>query len=196
MNTFLVVLLSLLTLVVVVIGAHFFVIEAGREVVTLRTRASDGTLTETRLWVVDHNGQPWLHSAGRDWERRFEANPQVELVRNGNVDHYIAEPDRSEHAAIDAALRQKYGLADRWVRFLAPCDDSVLPVRLRRVADDPGGSSQVARHCHFRDFVQGVAIRRYHAELNCILKKRRFSAHHSEAPGIRHISEASASQPA
>ncbi|MCB1644629.1 MAG: hypothetical protein KDI36_04210 [Pseudomonadales bacterium] len=32
----------------------------------------------------------------------------------------------------DQALRARYGIADRWVRFLAPCDDSVLPVRLVR----------------------------------------------------------------
>lgn len=124
---------TLLAVVVVAVAAHLLIIEVGREVVTLRTANGDGTWSETRLWVVDHRGDPWLHSAGVEWEQRFEGAPQVELVRSGVVEAYRAEPDRSAHAEIDVALRDKYGFADRWVRFLVPCDDSVLPVRLRRV---------------------------------------------------------------
>lgn len=133
---------TLLAVAVVAVAAHFLVIEVGREVVTLRTAHADGTWSETRLWVVDHRGDPWLHSAGVEWEQRFEGAPQVELVRGGVVQAYLAEPDRSAHAEIDEALREKYGFADRWVRFLVPCDDSVMPVQLRRVADlQPQGSS-------------------------------------------------------
>ncbi len=118
---------------VAVVLAHFAFIEIGREVVTLRTENADGSWRETRLWVADYDGDVWLHSAGAAWERRFEGNPVVELVRHGEVARYRAEPDRSAHADIDAALRAKYGVADRWVRFLAPCDGSVLPVRLHRL---------------------------------------------------------------
>lgn len=120
---------------VVAVAGHFALIEIGREVATLRTQQEDGSWLETRLWVVDYEGSPWLHSAGANWEKRFENDPEVELVRDGEMRRYRAHPDRDAHAAIDAALRNKYGIADRWVRFLAPCDESVLPVRLVAVTD-------------------------------------------------------------
>lgn len=122
----------LAVIAIVLVCAHFMVIEMGREVVTLRTESGDGTWKETRLWVVDVDGDVWLHSAGEEWESRFRKSTPVELFRNGMVEKYIAIPDRSKHAEVDAALREKYGLADQWVRFLAPCDDKVLPVRLRK----------------------------------------------------------------
>jgi hypothetical protein len=131
MRSVLMVLAGAMAIAVAAVLVHFIVIELGREVVTLRTEASDGSWKQTRLWVVDYDGDPWLHSAGEEWEQRFERNPVVELVRRGKTERYQAEPDRSAHAAIDDALREKYGLADRWVRFLAPCDELVLPVRLR-----------------------------------------------------------------
>ncbi len=137
MRVLLTVLATVLVILVTAVVAHFAVIELGREVVALRTRASDGSWQQTRLWVVDYNGDAWLHSAGKAWERRFEGNPVVELVRHGETRRYRAEPDRTAHPAIDAALRKKYGLADRWVRFLAPCDESVLPVRLRGPLTEP-----------------------------------------------------------
>lgn len=121
-----------IALVIAAFAVHFAVIEIGREVVTLRTASRDGTWKKTRLWVVDYEGDPWLHSAGKKWEARFASKTRVELVRGGSTGEYTATPDRSKHAEIDAALRKKYGLADRWVRFLAPCNDSVLPVRLER----------------------------------------------------------------
>lgn len=120
-----------LGLPVVLVGTHFLLIEVGREVVTLRTRADGGEWNETRLWVVDYDGDAWLHSTGPAWEQRFAEDPEVELVRGGETRHYLAEPDREPHAAIDQALRRKYGIADRWVRFIAPCDEAVLPFRLR-----------------------------------------------------------------
>lgn len=133
MRKVLIILVSVIAIVLALVLTHFTVIELGREVVTLRTEGAAGAWKETRLWVVDYDGDPWLHSAGEEWQQRFEENPVVELVRNGEIETYRAEPDRSAHAAIDNALREKYGLADRWVRFLAPCNEWVLPVRLREL---------------------------------------------------------------
>jgi hypothetical protein len=130
-----VIVLGILVAAAAAVAGHFALIEIGREVVTLRTQQEDGSWLETRLWVVDYDGSPWLHSAGADWERRFQNDPEVELVRDGETRRYRAHPDRDAHAAIDAALRRKYGVADRWVRFLAPCDESVLPVRLVAVPE-------------------------------------------------------------
>ena len=132
MSNYFVILMGVVGVACVAVLAHFMMIEVGREVATLRTQNHDGTWKETRLWVVDYDGDPWLHSAGEEWEQRFENDAAVELTRGGNTERYTAEPDRRSHEAIDDALRRKYGLADRWVRFIAPCNESVLPVRLRR----------------------------------------------------------------
>lgn len=129
------IILGILLAAVVAVAGHLALIEIGREVAVLRTQREDGRWLETRLWVVDYDGSPWLHSAGVDWEKRFENEPEVELVRDGQTRRYRAHPDRGAHAAIDAALRRKYGIADRWVRFLAPCNESVLTVRLIPVSE-------------------------------------------------------------
>jgi hypothetical protein len=116
--------------VAIVLG-HLAFIEIGREVVTLRTRLPDGSWQETRLWVVDYEGAPWVHSAGEAWRRRFEGDPIVELRRHGEARRYRAHAVPGPHPAIDRLLREKYGTADRWVRFLAPCGDDTVPVRLK-----------------------------------------------------------------
>ena len=121
-------LLAALTLLVAI--AHFALIEIGHEVVTLRTERPDGTWQNTRLWIVDDGGSAWLHSAGAAWAKRFEGDPVVEVVRGESVMKYRAHPVPGPHPRVDALLREKYGVADRWVRFVAPDGDSVLVVRL------------------------------------------------------------------
>jgi len=114
---------------VLVLG-HLAVIEIGREVVTLRTQRADGTWQQTRLWIVDEGASSWLHSAGADWLARFEGDPVVELERAGAVRKYRAHAAPGPHPQVDRLLREKYGLADRWVRTLAPDTDDTIAVRL------------------------------------------------------------------
>lgn len=109
---------------------HLALIEIGREVVTLRTPLDNGEWHETRLWVVDYDGAPWVHSGGEAWLARFGGDPVVELQRHGETRRYSAHASVGPHPEIDRLLREKYGIADRWVRFLAPCDEGVVPVRL------------------------------------------------------------------
>lgn len=118
---------------VLVLG-HLAFIEVGREVVTLRTPRPDGGWRETRLWIVDDGDVAWLHSAGAAWRARFEGDPVVEVVRGGVAHRYRARAVPGPHPRVDRLLRQKYGLADRWVRFLAPCGEDTVPVRLERVS--------------------------------------------------------------
>jgi len=113
-----------------VVAAHMALIEIGREVVTLRTPLPKGGWQETRLWVVDDGGSAWLHSAGDAWAKRFEGDPVVELVRGGSTRRYRASVIPGPHPRIDALLREKYGVADRWVRFIAPDSEKTLVVRL------------------------------------------------------------------
>lgn len=126
---------GLLALGLAVVLSHLALIEIGREVVVLRTPLPDGTWQETRLWVVDFDGAVWLHSAGDSWLERFEGDPVVELRRGNETARYTTLVVRGPHPTIDSLLRDKYGIADRWVRFLAPCDESVIPVRLDLVHD-------------------------------------------------------------
>jgi hypothetical protein len=109
---------------------HLALIEIGRELVTLRTPLPDGTWKETRLWIVDDGGSAWLHSAGAEWVARFAGNPIVEVVRDGATRRYRANALPGPHPRVDQLLREKYGVADRWVRFLAPDNDETVAVRL------------------------------------------------------------------
>jgi hypothetical protein len=125
--------------------AHLAFIEVGREVVTLRTPLPNGGWRETRLWIVDDAGGSWLHSAGADWSRRFDGDPVVEVERGGETGRYRAHAVPGPHPLVDRLLREKYGLADRWVRFLAPCGDDTVPVRLERLPPLRAGREPAAR---------------------------------------------------
>lgn len=115
---------------IVAVMAHFALIEVGREVVTLRTQTPDGRWTQTRLWAVDDGDAVWLHSGGAHWAQRFAGNPIVELQRAGKLRRYRAHAVPGPHPRLHALLRAKYGVADRWVRFIGPDNETTVPVRL------------------------------------------------------------------
>jgi len=72
----------------------------------------------------------WLHSGGDEWARRFEGDPLVELVRGGVTHQFRAHAVPGPHPHLHALLREKYGVADRWVRLIGPDDETTLAVRL------------------------------------------------------------------
>jgi len=111
-------------------AAHWALIEVGREVIVLRTEQEGGGWLETRLWIVDAGGFAWLHGADSAWMRNLRARPIVEVERGGETRRYRAQPVPGPHPEIDAALRAKYGVSDRWVRVVAPDGASTMPVRL------------------------------------------------------------------
>jgi len=110
--------------------AHWGLIEVGREVIVLRTQEADGGWLETRLWIVDDGDVSWLHGADSRWMHNLEARPIVEIERGESTNRYRAEPVPGPHPRVHELLREKYGVADRWVRFIGPDDESVKPVRL------------------------------------------------------------------
>lgn len=62
------------------------------EVVVLRTTAPTGAIRETRLWVVDHQGSPWIvTSRGGPHDLELTENPRVEIFRHGEARCWMAE---------------------------------------------------------------------------------------------------------
>jgi hypothetical protein len=102
------------------------------EVAILRTFSADGHGHDTKLWVIDHEGQPWLRGArpSLSWLERIRQNPRVELERHGVTTAYTAtiEVDPEARRAVDEAMASKYGWVDRWYGFLVHFDP--IAVRL------------------------------------------------------------------
>jgi hypothetical protein len=102
------------------------------EVVVLRTLDSQGVEHDTKLWIVDHEGHPWVRVSRPHfrWLERVRANPHVVLIRKDTVASYRAIPVETPEAkrAIDAAMTAKYGWIDRWYEMIV--HDEAIPIRL------------------------------------------------------------------
>ena len=125
---------TLLLLAVAYVVAHCALIES-REVIVLRTEGPDGRWLESRLWIVDDGPIAWLHGGDSRWMHNLEVHPIVEVVRAGESHRYRATPVPGPHPHVHELLRAKYGIADRWVRFVGPDGESTRPVRLERLAE-------------------------------------------------------------
>jgi hypothetical protein len=110
--------------------AHWALIEVGREVIVLRTENPGGGWLETRLWIVDDGDVSWLHGGDSAWMHNLRARPTVEIERAGQTRRYRAEAVLGPHPRVHELLRAKYGVADRWVRFVGRDDESTAAVRL------------------------------------------------------------------
>jgi len=107
------------------------------EVVVLRTVDGQGHAHDTRLWIVDHEGRPWVRGVRpiHRWVERIRANPRVELVRGDTTGVYTASVIDSDGAkrAIDDAMAAKYGWVDHWYELVVR--NETIPIRL-----DPDGA--------------------------------------------------------
>ena len=88
------------------------------EVAVLTTYDADGTAHQTKMWIVDYEGHPYVRIGrpGRGWGERLRTNPKVELARGGEPEPKLAEivTDQSARSAIDRAFADKYGWVDWW----------------------------------------------------------------------------------
>lgn len=128
-----IVLAATFGLCVAYVVAHWALIEVGREVIVLRTENPDGGWLETRLWIVDDGAFSWLHGGDSAWMHNLRARPIVEIERGGETHRYRAEAVPGPHPKLHELLRAKYGVADRWVRFVGPDNESTTAVRLERL---------------------------------------------------------------
>jgi len=127
------VLVGLAALAVAVYASIFPIAEIFTEVVILRTYDSEGSPHETRLTVIDRAGTPWVRGRPyRGWFRRVEANPRGELYRDGRWRPVQAAVSRdpADAAAFDRVMFETYGVAYRYVDFIARLSSTEIPVRL------------------------------------------------------------------
>ena len=131
--------------------AHLALIEVGREVVVVHEPTPTGGVHKARLWIVDDGRYSWIHPGNANaqwWIRHMDAHPIVEIERGGEIRRYRALPDPEAHARVHQLLREKYGVADRWVRFLEGTDTrsgfltwgercKTVPIRLEPVVGAP-----------------------------------------------------------
>lgn len=102
------------------------------EVAELRTFDAAGRPHDTKLWIVDLEGRPWVRIArpGRSWGEQLRANPEVELTR-GDVTtlcRAVIVADEAEWRAVDRAFAAKYGWVDWWYGLVLRSEP--VPVRL------------------------------------------------------------------
>ena len=113
------------------LGIAQWVASESGEVVILTTHDEAGASHETRLWVVDHEGAPWLRAGAsvQGWYARLAAEPQIEVERNGTQAAYTALPEPALRELINGLMLTKYGWADQFIGVLFGRDDAI-PIRL------------------------------------------------------------------
>ncbi len=108
---------------------------AAAEEIDIETRAADGTVHRTIVWVMVRDGEVYLRSfkgsAGR-WYRETLADPSVGLHVDGHRIAGTAQPaiDPASVEACSAGLREKYAASYSLAAMLA---DTVLPTTIRVV---------------------------------------------------------------
>jgi hypothetical protein len=114
------------------LGLGTYIAGEQTEVARLRTFDAAGGPHETKMWVADIDGIPYIRigRAGRGWGEQLKANPNVELIRESGTFPCTASvvSDEALHAAVDEAFAIKYGWVDWWYGVVLRRDP--VPVRL------------------------------------------------------------------
>jgi hypothetical protein len=133
---------SLVGVCIAYVVVHLALIEVGQEIVVLHKYKGDAAPSRARLWIVDEGESTWLHHGYADsaWIQRLQSDPVVEIERDGETRRFRAQADPASDPTVHRLLREKYGLADRLVRFWAGTDTqegfatgslcTAVPVRL------------------------------------------------------------------
>lgn len=105
------------------------------EVVTITTVSTTGGKHDTPLWIVEIDGKLYLRAGSPKarWLARLENESQIGLKRDRvtrTLHARALRDDRASRTAVNRAMAEKYGLADRVVGFLVDHEQSV-PIVLR-----------------------------------------------------------------
>jgi hypothetical protein len=102
------------------------------EVAVIRTFDDAGAPHDTKLWVAEVDGVPYVRigRAGRSWGERLKSHAEVELIRGDATVPCTASivTDPALQSAIDDAFAVKYGWVDWWYGVVLRSD--AVPVRL------------------------------------------------------------------
>lgn len=126
-----IVFMALALLLVAAIVLQTAASESG-EVVVLSFTDAAGEVHETRLWVVEHQGQAWIRSgqANSGWASRLGASADVEIERNGVVESYRAVAVPEMASLINDLMLEKYGWRERVISAMFGSRQASLPLRL------------------------------------------------------------------
>ena len=115
MKTILWILGGLLALIVA-FGALQYAASERVEVVELHTLNDEGEQISTRLWIVDHDGHPYLRGdTGSGWFTRLRASDVISVTRNGDTVSYSYRIRNENLDTINRLMREKYTWGDQLV---------------------------------------------------------------------------------
>lgn len=102
------------------------------EVVELHTVDQVGEPQVTRLWIVDHEGTPYLRvgADGSGWYSRLVDNETVGMRRGGQMGRYTAEPRPALTDPINALMQEKYTWGDSLIGNLVGSREGSIPIAL------------------------------------------------------------------
>lgn len=113
--------------VLAVLGGMLFGLSEAGEVVVLTSVDDVGATHETRLWVLDHEGDVYLRAGDADsrWFARVRSRPLVLLERGGELRRARLDPVPGKTPEVNAAMALKYGFADLFIGSIMPRDRAV-----------------------------------------------------------------------
>ena len=116
-----------IVLVVLVLGGMLFGLSETGEVVVLTSVDDGGATHETRLWVVDHDGDVYLRAGDAEsaWFARVRARPLALLERGGELRRVRLDPLPAKTSDVNAAMGLKYGFADLFIGSIMPRERAV-----------------------------------------------------------------------
>lgn len=137
-----IVFIALALLLVAAIVLQTAASESG-EVVVLSFTDTAGEVHDTRLWVVDHQGQAWIRSgqANSGWASRLAGSADVVIERDGTLESYrvVAVPEMA--SLINDLMLEKYGWREQVISAMLGSREASLPLRL-----EPMGTSSDFSH--------------------------------------------------
>ncbi len=132
---------ALVLLIVAAVALQTVASESG-EVVVLGYTDVSGDLHETRLWIVDHQGQAWLRSgqAQSGWATRLGGEAEVVVTRDGQARAYRAVAAPEMATLINDLMLKKYGWREQVISAMFGSREGSLPLRLEPMVDPADAS--------------------------------------------------------
>ena len=97
------------------------------EVVVVQTQDAAGEVSQTRLWVVEHDGSIWLRSGSPEagWYKRIQGNNNIVVTRGESTAKYAVTAVPGMQTTINTLMNEKYGWADDVIDTMFGVADAV-----------------------------------------------------------------------